>query len=36
MEPAPALGSGNHYVFGELLGLPSEEITRLQGDGVIG
>jgi benzylsuccinate CoA-transferase BbsF subunit len=36
MEPAPALGSSNRYVFGELLGLSPDEITRLQRDGVIG
>lgn len=33
--PAPGLGQHNEEVFGKLLGLPSEEITRLQEERVI-
>ncbi len=36
MEPAPALGSGNEYVFGDLLGLAPDEIARLRREGAIG
>ncbi|MPV88454.1 CoA transferase [Georgenia ruanii] len=32
---APLLGEDNHYVFGELLGLPQEEIAELEAEGVI-
>jgi benzylsuccinate CoA-transferase BbsF subunit len=34
-RPAPMLGQHNDYVFGELLGLPSDEIERLIQDKVI-
>jgi crotonobetainyl-CoA:carnitine CoA-transferase CaiB-like acyl-CoA transferase len=34
-EPAPLLGQHNHYVLGELLGLPQEEIARLTEAGVV-
>ena len=34
--PAPCLGEHNHYVYGELLGLSSEEMTELEKDGIIG
>jgi crotonobetainyl-CoA:carnitine CoA-transferase CaiB-like acyl-CoA transferase len=33
--PAPGLGQDNGHVFGEMLGLSSEEITRLQEEKVI-
>ena len=33
--PAPLLGEHNEYVFGELLGIPKEEISRLAEDKVI-
>jgi benzylsuccinate CoA-transferase BbsF subunit len=36
LEPAPALGSSNDYVFGELLGLDETARERLKADGVIG
>lgn len=32
---APLLGEDNHYVFGDILGLSSDEITELENDGVI-
>ena len=32
---APLLGEDNHYVFGEILGLSTEEITELENQGVI-
>jgi crotonobetainyl-CoA:carnitine CoA-transferase CaiB-like acyl-CoA transferase len=32
---APLLGEHNEYVFGELLGMPQEEIQRLVAEGVI-
>jgi len=32
---APLLGEHNHYVFGELLGLPQEEIDQLVEEGVL-
>jgi len=31
----PCLGEHNRYVFGELLGIPQEEIERLERDGVL-
>jgi benzylsuccinate CoA-transferase BbsF subunit len=34
-RPAPLLGEHNHYVFGELLGLPEAEIQRLVEAGAI-
>ena len=34
-RPAPLLGEHNDYVFGELLGLPAEELERLQAEQVI-
>lgn len=35
-RPAPLLGEHNDYVFGELLGMPKEEIQRLADDQIIG
>ena len=32
---APMLGEANAYVFGELLGLPADEIARLTEEGVL-
>ncbi|MEI2711833.1 MAG: CoA transferase [Nocardioides sp.] len=32
---APLLGEDNHYVFGDLLGLPADEIAELEAEGVI-
>ena len=32
---APCYGEDNHYVYGELLGLSSQEINRLADEGVI-
>jgi crotonobetainyl-CoA:carnitine CoA-transferase CaiB-like acyl-CoA transferase len=34
-QPGPAMGQHNDFVFGELLGLPSEEIAALKASGVI-
>jgi benzylsuccinate CoA-transferase BbsF subunit len=34
-RPAPLLGEHNHYVFGDLLGLPETEIQRLMDTGAI-
>jgi benzylsuccinate CoA-transferase BbsF subunit len=34
-RPAPLVGQHNGYVFGELLGLPEEEIRKLEEEGVI-
>ncbi len=34
--PSPRLGQHNHEVFGNMLNLDSEEIARLEADGVIG
>jgi benzylsuccinate CoA-transferase BbsF subunit len=34
-QPAPALGQHNDYVFGELLGMPKDEIARLVEEQVI-
>ncbi len=36
MEPAPALGADNDYVFAGLLGLDQDEIERHRSNGVIG
>lgn len=36
MRPAPCIGEGNDYVFGEILGLDEAEIARLQEIGAIG
>jgi benzylsuccinate CoA-transferase BbsF subunit len=33
-KPAPVLGEHNDYVFGELLGIPKDEIARLMNEGV--
>lgn len=35
-RPAPCLGEHNAYVLGKLLGLPQEEIARLEEKGIIG
>ncbi len=35
-KPAPCFGEDNEYVFGELLGLSSEEMDQLEKEGVIG
>ncbi|MBN1613586.1 MAG: CoA transferase [Deltaproteobacteria bacterium] len=35
IRPAPLFGKDNAYVFGELLGMPPEEIEALKRDGVI-
>jgi crotonobetainyl-CoA:carnitine CoA-transferase CaiB-like acyl-CoA transferase len=35
-RPAPGLGQHNHYILGELLGLSTEEITRLEEKNIIG
>ena len=32
--PAPLLGEHNGYLLGELLGVPAEELGRLEADGV--
>jgi len=32
---APCYGEDNHYVYGELLGMSSQEITALADEGVI-
>ena len=32
---APLLGEDNHYVFGDVLGLPADEIAELEAEGVI-
>jgi crotonobetainyl-CoA:carnitine CoA-transferase CaiB-like acyl-CoA transferase len=34
--PAPRLGEHNHYVLGDLLGLPEQEIAVLEAQGVVG
>ncbi|RME43462.1 MAG: CoA transferase [Chloroflexi bacterium] len=34
-RPSPCLGEHNHYVFGELLGLPEDEIQLLIAEGVL-
>ena len=34
--PAPCLGEHNEYVLGEILGLPKEDISQLESDGIIG
>ncbi len=34
--PAPCLGEHNHYVLGEILGMPEEEIAELERLGIIG
>jgi len=34
-RPAPLLGEHSEYVFGELLGMHLEEITKLEEKGVI-
>ncbi|UCB43737.1 MAG: hypothetical protein JSV77_03570, partial [Dehalococcoidales bacterium] len=34
--PAPCLGEHNEYVFGQLLGMSSEEMTYLEKQGIIG
>jgi crotonobetainyl-CoA:carnitine CoA-transferase CaiB-like acyl-CoA transferase len=33
--PSPCLGEHNSYVFGQLLGMPDEEIEKLVRDGVL-
>ena len=35
-KPAPMLGEGNDYVLGQVLGLETQAIRRLEQDGVIG
>ena len=35
-RPGPLLGEANEYVYGELLGYSSEEITELMIDGALG
>jgi len=35
VRDAPSLGEHNEYVFGKLLGMPREEINRLQEEGVL-
>ena len=36
LERSPILGEHNEYVFGELLGLPREEMEKLEREGIIG
>jgi crotonobetainyl-CoA:carnitine CoA-transferase CaiB-like acyl-CoA transferase len=35
VRDAPSLGEHNEYVFGKLLGMSQEEITKLQGERVL-
>jgi len=35
-KPAPLLGQHNHYVLGEILGIPDEELRRLEEQKIIG
>ena len=35
-SPAPDLGQHNHYVLGDLLGLPDSELAELEEKGIIG